>query len=294
MNQKPDLGGTFKLPNTSIVLNRIGYGAMQLAGPHVWGPPEDTKAAITVLREAVEQGVNHIDTADFYGPHITNQIIKKALHPYHDGLTIVTKIGYSRGADQSWNPALSEKDLTNAVMDNLKNLGLETIDVVNLRLNKTDNLGLVEKAVTFVANLKEKGFIRYIGLSNVSREQFTKARTITDIVCVQNEYNLAHREDDRFIDQLASFGIAYTPFFPLGGGFKPLKNSKLENAATTLGASKRQVALAWLLQRSPNILLIPGTSSVEHLKENLKASTIKLSAELISQLNQIAANIDTN
>ena len=286
MNQQTDLGGAFPLPGTSLVLNRMGYGAMQLAGPHVWGPPKDSAAAVAVLREAVEQGVNHIDTADFYGPHVTNEIIKKALHPYPEGLTIVTKIGYSRGADQSWNPAPSEKDLTNSVSDNLKNLGLETLEVVNLRLDKADSLDVVERALTVLIGFKKKGLIRHLGLSNVTPGQFAKARRMTEIVCVQNEYNLVHREDDSFIDQLASVGVAFVPFFPLGG-FRPLETSALEKAAKTLGASKMQVALAWLFHRSPNILLIPGTSSVAHLKENLKAATLKLSGELLSELNQI-------
>jgi aryl-alcohol dehydrogenase-like predicted oxidoreductase len=290
MKHKPELGGIFQLPGTSLVLSRIGYGAIHLAGPRVWGPPKDIDAAVALLREAVAQGVNHIDTADYYGPHITNQIVKKALHPYHDGLTIATKIGYRRGADQSWNPALSEKDLTEAVSDNLENLGLEALDLVNLRLNKSDGPVMVETAVAIMADLKRKGLIRHIGLSNVSREQFEKARSITGIVCVQNEYNLANREDDRFIDYLASLGVAYIPFFPLGG-FRPIQAPELENASVTLGVSKMQVALAWLLQRSPNILLIPGTSSLDHLRENLRAADLDLPAGIIAGLDQIASKI---
>ncbi|MEO7425382.1 MAG: oxidoreductase [Fibrobacteria bacterium] len=290
MKQKPELGGAFQLPGTSLVLNRIGYGAIQLAGPRVWGPPKDMDAAVALLREAVAQGVNHIDTADYYGPHITNQIVKKALHPYRNGVTIVSKIGYIRGADQSWKPALSEKALTDGVTDNLKNLGLDAIEVVNLRFNITDSPAVVESAVTIAANLKRKGLIRHIGLSTVSRPQFEKARSITEIVCVQNEYNLAYREDDLFIDYLASLGVAYIPFFPLGG-FKPIQAPELENAATTLGVSKMRIALAWLLQRSPNILLIPGTSSLAHLRENLQAADLDLPVGIIAGLDQIASKI---
>jgi aryl-alcohol dehydrogenase-like predicted oxidoreductase len=283
-----DLGGSFTLPGTSMTLNRMGYGAMQLAGPQVWGPPRDVDGAIAVLREAVAVGVNHIDTSDFYGPHVTNQIIKQALHPYPDGLVIVTKVGARRGEDKSWIHALSHQELVDAVHDNLRNLELDTLDVVNLRVGGVmgPSEGSIEEPLTVLAELKRQGLIRHLGLSNVSPEQLAEAQTITEIVCVQNLYNLAHRNDDGFIDELAAQGIAYVPFFPLGG-FSPLQSSTLDAAAASLQATPMQVALAWLLQRSPNILLIPGTSSVEHLRENLNAAMLRLPSEMIADLELI-------
>jgi pyridoxine 4-dehydrogenase len=291
MNALTKLGGNFILPGTSLTLNRIGYGAMQLAGPNVWGPPRDVDEAIAVLREAVALGINHIDTSDFYGPHITNQIIRQALHPYPGDLTIVTKVGYVRGEDQSWNPAFSADELKAAVEDNLRNLGLEVLDVVNLRVGGTAEPagGSIEEPLTVLADLKRQGLIRHIGLSNITSQQFTQAESIAEIVCVQNQYNLAHREDDVLIDELAAKGIAFVPFFPLGG-FTPLQSSALEGAAKSLNATLMQVALVWLLQRSPNILLIPGTSSVAHLRENLNAATLQLPPQTVTDLNEIAAN----
>jgi pyridoxine 4-dehydrogenase len=288
MTKQIDLGGMFTLTDTSISVKRMGYGAMQLAGPQVWGPPRDVGAAIEVLREAVAAGVNHIDTSDFYGPHVTNQIIKRALHPYPDGLVIITKVGARRGEDKSWIHALSRQELIDAVHDNLRNLGLDELDVVNLRVGgvKGPEKGSIEAPLIVLAELKRQGLIRHIGLSNVSPEQLTEGQSITEIVCVQNLYNVAHRDDDRFIDELAGQGMAYVPFFPLGG-FTPLQSSKLEAAATLLQATPMQVALAWLLQRSPNILLIPGTSSLEHLRENLMAATLQLPSEIIANLDSI-------
>jgi pyridoxine 4-dehydrogenase len=288
MTKRMDLGGSFTLPGTSMTLNRMGYGAMQLAGPQVWGPPRDVDGAIAVLREAVAVGVNHIDTSDFYGPHVTNQIIKQALHPYPDGLVIVTKVGARRGEDKSWIHALSHQELVDAVHDNLRNLELDTLDVVNLRVGGVmgPSEGSIEEPLTVLAELKRQGLIRHLGLSNVSPEQLAEAQTITEIVCVQNLYNLAHRNDDGFIDELAAQGIAYVPFFPLGG-FSPLQSSTLDAAAASLQATPMQVALAWLLQRSPNILLIPGTSSVEHLRENLNAAMLRLPSEMIADLELI-------
>ena len=289
MADQAKLGGTFNFPGTSMTVNRVGYGAMQLAGPHVWGPPRDVDGAIAVLREAIALGVNHIDTSDFYGPHVTNQIIKRALHPYPEGLVIVTKVGARRGEDQSWIPALSPKELTDGVHDNLRNLGLETLDVVNLRVGGVmgPSEGSIEEPFTVLADLKRQGLIRHLGLSNVTAEQLAEGQTITDVVCIQNLYNVAHRSDDGFIDDLARQGIAYVPFFPLGG-FTPLQSSALDAAAASVGATQMQVALAWLLQRSANILLIPGTSSVDHLHDNLKAATIELPQEIIADLNAIS------
>jgi pyridoxine 4-dehydrogenase len=289
MTKQTNLGGSFTLPGTSMTLNRMGYGAMQLAGPQVWGPPRDVDGAVAVLREAVAAGVNHIDTSDFYGPHVTNQIIKQALHPYADGLVIVTKVGARRGEDKSWIHALSRQELIDGVQDNLRNLGLDRLDVVNLRVGGIagPSEGSIAEPLTVLAELKHQGLIRHLGLSNVSPEQLVEAQTITEIVCVQNLYNLAHRNDDGFIDDLAGQGIAYVPFFPLGG-FSPLQSSTLDAAAVSLQSTPMQVALAWLLQRSPNILLIPGTSSVEHLRENLDAATLKLPAEMIANLDSIA------
>ena len=289
MIQPINLGGTFTLPNTSLTLNRMGDGAMQLAGKGVFGPPRDVDAAVAVLREAVALDINHIDTSDFYGPHITNQIIRQALHPYPDDLVIVTKVGARRPEDGSWVPAMSRQELTEAVHDNLRNLGVAAIDVVNLRImSDKPSDGSLAEPLTVLAELKEQGLLRHLGLSNVTPKQLAEAQTITEIVCVQNEYNLAHRNDDAFIDQLAQQGIAYTPFFPLGG-FGPLQSSALESTATALNATPLQVALAWLLQRSPNILLIPGTSSVDHLRENLKAADLQLPPQAVKDLNAIAA-----
>jgi pyridoxine 4-dehydrogenase len=285
MTKQVNLGGAFTLPGTSMTVNRIGYGAMQLAGPQVWGPPSDVDGAITVLREAVAAGVNHIDTSDFYGPHVTNQIIKQALHPYPDGLVIVTKVGARRAEDKSWPHALSRQELIGGVHDNLRNLGLDTLDVVNLRVGEVmgPSEGSIEEPLTVLAELQRQGLIRHLGLSNVSPEQLAEAQGISDIVCVQNLYNLAHRNDDHFIDDLTGQGIAYVPFFPLGG-FNPLQSSTLDAAAASLQATRMQVALAWLLQRSPNILLIPGTSSVAHLRENLAAGPLTLSPQILAEL----------
>jgi pyridoxine 4-dehydrogenase len=288
MIEQTGLAGTFVLPGTSMRVHRMGYGAMQLAGPQVWGPPRDIDAATGVLRKAVESGVNHIDTSDFYGPHVTNQIIKQALHPYPEGLVIVTKVGARRGADKSWIHALSRQELIDGVHDNLRNLGLDILDVVNLRVGGVTEPTEVsiEAPLTVLVELKRQGLIRHIGLSNVTRGQLAEAQTISEIVCVQNFYNVAHRKDDAFIDTLASQSIAYVPFFPLGG-FTPLQSSVLDAAATALHATPMQVALAWLLQRSPNILLIPGTSSLKHLRENLQASTLQIPPELLAKLDSI-------
>ena len=288
MTQQTDLGGNFTLPGTSITMKRMGYGAMQLAGPQVWGPPRDVDGAVAVLREAVAAGVNHIDTSDFYGPHVTNQIIKQALHPYADDLVIVTKVGARRGDDKSWIHALSRHEIINAVHDNLRNLGLDTLDVVNLRVGGImgPSEGLIEEPLTVLAELKQQGLIRHLGLSNVSPTQLAEAQTITEIVGIQNLYNVAHRDDDNFIQDLAKQGIAYVPFFPLGG-FTPLQSSALDAAAAALQSTPMQVALAWLLHRSPNILLIPGTSSIGHLRENLKAATLQLPSETIAALDAI-------
>ena len=289
MTDQTKLGGSFSFPGTSMTVNRVGYGAMQLAGPHVWGPPQDVESAVAVLREAIAQGVNHIDTSDFYGPHVTNQIIKRALHPYREGLVIVTKVGARRGEDKSWIPALSPKELTDGVHDNLRNLGLDTLDVVNLRVGGVmgPTEGSVEEQFTVLADLKRKGLIRHLGLSNVTGKQLEEAQAIDDVVCVQNLYNLANRSDDGFIESLAKQGIAYVPFFPLGG-FTPLQSAALDAAAASVGKTQMQVALAWLLQRSANILLIPGTSSIDHLYENLKVATIELPREIIAELDAIA------
>ena len=281
-------GGGFTLPNISIQLNRMGYGAMKLAGPGVWGPPADIDTAVAILREAVASGVNHIDTSDFYGPHVTNQIIKRALHPYPDDLVIVTKVGARRGPDKSWHPALSPQELTDAIHDNLRNLALDRLDVVNLRVGAPEKpgKGSIAGPFTVLAELKRKGLIRHLGLSNITPEQLAEAQEITNVVCVQNLYNVAQRSDDAFVDDLAGQGIAYVPFFPLGG-FTPLQSSELDSAANLLGVTPMQVALAWLLQRSPNILLIPGTSSMAHLRENLKAAELKLPRETIIALDLI-------
>jgi pyridoxine 4-dehydrogenase len=291
MTTQTHLGGSFTLPGASMTVNRMGYGAMQLAGPQIWGPPRDTDAAISVLREAVAAGVNHIDTSDFYGPHVTNQIIKQALHPYPKDLVIVTKVGARRGEDKSWIHALSPQELVDAVHDNLRNLGLDALDVVNLRVGGITgpSEGSIEEPLTVLAELQRQGLIRHLGLSNVSPEQFAEAQKIAKIVCVQNLYNVAHRIDDGFLDDLARQGIAFVPFFPLGG-FTPLQSATLDAAAVSLKVTPMQVALAWLLQRSPNILLIPGTSSVQHLRENLSAASLQLPPETLAALDAIGAN----
>jgi len=288
MIEQTDLAGGFTLPATSLKMTRMGYGAMQLAGPGVWGPPRNVDAAIAVLREAVESGVNHIDTSDYYGPHVTNQIIKQALHPYPDGLVIVTKLGARRGSDKSWIHALSRQELIDGLHDNLRNLGLDALDIVNLRVGGIMEPGeeAIEEPLTVLAELKRQGLIRHIGLSNITPKQLSEAQTITEIVCVQNFYNVARRNDDAFIDDLAAQGIAYVPFFPLGG-FTPLQSSALDASAASLEATPMQVALAWLLHRSPNILLIPGTSSVAHLRENLKAAALQIPAEVLADLDAI-------
>jgi aryl-alcohol dehydrogenase-like predicted oxidoreductase len=299
MKETTDPGGSFTLAGTSLTVNRMGYGAMQLAGQdgdkRVWGPPRDIPGAVAVLREAVDSGVNHIDTSDFYGPHVTNQIIKHALHPYPDDLVIVTKVGARRPADGSWLHARSRQEIFDAVHDNLRNLGLDAIQVVNLRLG-----GLVapeeapfEEPLSALAELKEKGLVQHIGLSNVSPRQLAEAQAITEIVCIQNFYNVAQRGDDTFIDELAAQGIAYVPFFPLGG-FTPLQSSELDALAASVGVTPMQIALAWLLHRSPNILLIPGTSSVEHLRENLQAARLRISPEVIRDLDSIGEKSGTS
>jgi len=288
--QSKVLGGRFTFPGTNLTVNRMGYGAMQLAGPHVFGSPKDPDAAVAVLKEAIAIGVDHIDTSDFYGPHVTNQIIRRALHPYPKNLVIVTKVGAKRGADASWNRAESPEELRSAVDDNLRNLGLASLDIVNMRVGL---LALgdapVRGHVEVLNELKKQGKIKHIGLSNVTARQFAEARAVTEIVCVQNEYNLAHRGDDAFIDQLAKGGVAYVPFFPLGG-FTPLQSSTLSDVAKSLESTPMQVALAWLLHRAPNMLLIPGTSSIAHLRENLKAATLQLSPKTMETLNSIAAS----
>lgn len=281
--------GTFTLGDHTV--RRLGYGAMQLAGKGVFGPPSDRPEAIAVLREAVESGVNHIDTSDFYGPHVTNEIIREALHPYDNDLVIVTKVGAGRGADASWYPSFSRAELTQAVHDNLRNLGLDVLDVVNLRAMFDVHgpaEGSLDEPLEVLAGLKQQGLIRHIGLSNVTAKQIEDAGKITDIACVQNQYNLAHRQDETLIDKLASRGVAYVPFFPLGG-FSPLQSSTLSDVAARLNATPIQVALAWLFQRSPNILLIPGTSSRGHLQENLAAARIELPSEALLELDKVAA-----
>ncbi len=279
--------GRFTLGDRTV--KRLGYGAMQLAGPGVFGPPKDRDGALAVLREAVAAGVDHIDTSDFYGPHVTNQLIREALHPYPDDLVIVTKIGARRGADGSWNPAFSAEDLASAVHDNLRNLGVDVLDVVNLRIMFDAHgpaEGSIEAPLTALAELQRQGLVRHIGLSNVTARQVMQGRGIAGIVCVQNQYNLAHRDDDALIDDLAAAGVAYVPFFPLGG-FTPLQSAVLSDVAARLGATPMQVALAWLLRRAPNILLIPGTSSVAHLRENLGAAELELPQDARVALGRI-------
>ncbi|MCD5990869.1 aldo/keto reductase family oxidoreductase [Pseudomonas sp. CDFA 553] len=288
LDKRGNKSGTFNLGDRQV--NRIGYGAMQLAGPGVFGPPKDRQAAVDVLRAAVESGVNHIDTSDFYGPHVTNQIIREALHPYRDDLTIVTKVGAIRGEDGSWIPATSKKDLTQAVHDNLRNLGLDVLDVVNVRTMFSamgTAEGSIEAQVSAVAELQQQGLVRHIGISNVTPTQIAEARKLVNVVCVQNLYNIAHQHDNAVIDELARDGIAYVPFFPLGG-FTPLQSSALSTVAQRLNITPKQLALAWLLRRAPNILLIPGTSSVAHLRENLAVSELVLSDEIMTELNSIA------
>jgi len=284
-----DQSGTFVLGDRPV--KRLGYGAMQLAGPGVFGPPKDRDSALAVLREAVASGVNHIDTSDFYGPHVTNQLIREALHPYPVDLVIVTKVGARRGADKSWIPALSREDLIDGVHDNLKNLRLHILDVVNLRVGglTEPSEGSIEEPLTVLTELKHQGLIRHIGLSNVTPEQLAQAQSITEIVCIQNFYNVAHRNDDAFIDDLAAQGIAYVPFFPLGG-FTPLQSSVIDAVAARLRATPMQVALTWLLHRASNVLLIPGTSSLAHLRENFAAAELKLPDEAIDQLNSVATS----
>ena len=294
MTEQSNLGGTFSFLDTSLTVKRIGFGAMQLAGRDgdklVWGLPRDVPGAIAVLRAAIASGVNHIDTSDFYGPHVTNQLIKQALHPYPDDLVIVTKVGARRGSDGSWPHALSRQEIIDAVHDNLRNLGLDALDVVNLRIGgltlPTDEP--FEEPLTALAELKQQGLIRHIGLSTVSAKQLAEAQAITGVVCVQNFYNVAQRTDDEFVDALAAQGIAYVPYFPLGG-FSPLQSSKLNEIAASLDATPMQAALAWLLRRSPNLLLIPGTSSIRHLRENLKAATLELPDEALATLDSIGA-----
>jgi pyridoxine 4-dehydrogenase len=285
-----DKSGTFNLGGRTV--KRLGYGAMQLAGPGVYGPPKDHGEAIAVLREAVASGVDHIDTSDFYGPHVVNHLIREALHPYPDDLVLVTKIGATRGIDKSWNPAFSAKDLTQAVHDNLRNLRVHTLDVVNLRFmfdHHGPAEGPIEEPLTVLAELKRKGLVRHIGLSNATAKQIADGRKITEIACVQNQYNLAHRDDDVMIDELGRAGTAYVPFFPLGG-FTPLQSTILSKVAARLGKTPMQVALAWLLHRAPNILLIPGTSSLAHLRENLAVAEIELPADVVAELDGVAAN----
>ena len=285
-----DISSAATFPLGDRVVNRMGYGAMQLAGLGVFGPPKDHDGAVAVLREAVASGVNHIDTSDYYGPHVTNKLIREALHPYPDNLVIVTKIGARRGDDASWNPAMSPDDLKSAVRDNLRNLGLDVLEVVNLRfMGKIHGPaeGPIEAPLTVLAELQRQGLVRHIGLSNVTSNQIAEGRKICEIVCVQNMYNVAQREDDSLIDDLAGAGIAYAPFFPLGG-FTPLQSTALSEVAKRLSATPMQVALAWLIQRAPNILLIPGTSSVEHLRENLAAASLKLPSNALTTLDEIA------
>lgn len=288
-------GGTFTFPGTSFTVNRMGYGAMQLAGPHVFGPPRDREEALAVLREAIDSGVNHIDTSDFYGPHVTNQIIREALHPYGDGLLLVTKVGARRGSDGSWILDSSRQCLVDSVHDNLRNLGLERLDVVNLRVGgvAAPTEGSIEEPFTVVAELQQQGLIRHLGLSNITAAQLAEAQKIAPVVGVQNFYNVAHRQDDSLIDALNTQGIAYIPFFPLGG-FSPLQSSTLDSVAAAAGATPMQIALAWLLHRSPNILLIPGTSSRGHLRENIAAAALALSPETLATLDTIAASHPSN
>jgi aryl-alcohol dehydrogenase-like predicted oxidoreductase len=295
MSDQANLGGTFTLPGTTFNVHRMGYGAMQLAGPHVFGPPRDRDEALAVLREAIETGIDHIDTSDFYGPHVTNQIIKEALHPYRDNLVIVTKLGAVRDDKGAWLPAQSRQELIDGAYSNLRNLGVDALDVVNLRAFNPDDISRpgdfsIAPQVTVLAELQQQGIIRHIGLSNVTAKQLKEAQSIAPIVCVQNLYNLAVRADDDFVDELAAEGIAFVPFFPLGG-FTPLQSNELNEIAASLGATPMQTALAWLLHRAPNVLLIPGTSSRTHLRENIAAASLKLPQEVIAGLNGIGAAV---
>ena len=289
INSTTNLGGTFTFPGTPFTVNRMGYGAMQLPGPGVWGPPRDRNEAIAVLHEAVESGVNHIDTADFYGPHVSNQLIREALHPYRDGLVIVTKVGARRDDNKGWHGALSRQELIDAVHDNLRNLGMDSLHVVNLRIHPASGptADVVTEPFSVLAELQQQGLIQHLGVSAMSAAQLAAAQRIAPVVCVQNMYNLAHREDDAFIDSLAQQGIAYVPFFPLGG-FSPLQSSELNDIAASIHATPMQVALAWLLRRAPNMLLIPGTSSRGHLRENLSAASLELTPEVQSKLDALS------
>ena len=288
MTSSDKLGGGFTFPGTSLTVHRMGFGAMQLPGPGVYGPPRDPDAAAAVLREAIAIGIDHFDTSDFYGPHVSNQLIRATLHPYPKSLVIVTKVGARRGADKSWIPALSPAEIRSAIDDNLRNLGLDALDVVNLRMMGMEpGEGPLDKELAVLLELQREGKVRHIGLSNVTARQVEQARAKTEVVCVQNHYNLAHRGDDALIDTLARQGIAYVPFFPLGG-FSPLQSSTLSKVAKELDATPLQVALAWLLHRAPNILLIPGTSSVAHLRENVAAATLQLPAKSMAALDGIA------
>jgi aryl-alcohol dehydrogenase-like predicted oxidoreductase len=288
MMKQIQLGGTFNFPGTTFTVHRVGYGAMQLAGPHVFGPPRDRAEAIAVLREAITSGVNHIDTSDFYGPHVTNQVIKEALHPYPKDLTLVTKVGARRGDDGSWILDRSRENLVESIRDNLRNLGLEALDIVNLRMGgfSAPEPGSIAEPLNVLIELKRQGLIRHIGLSTVTPDQFAEAQTLTEIVCIQNFYNLANRADDAFIDDLARQCIAYVPYFPLGG-FNPLQSAVMDTLAASLGVTPMQVAQAWLLHRSPNILLIAGTSKRTHLRENLNVAKIQLAPEVIARLDSI-------
>jgi pyridoxine 4-dehydrogenase len=288
MMKQPELGGTFNFPGTTLTVHRVGYGSMQLAGPHVFGPPRDRPEAIAVLREAIASGVNHIDTSDFYGPYITNQLIKEALYPYPKDLTLVTKVGARRGDDGSWILDRSRENLVESIQGNLRNLGLDALDIVNLRMGgfSAPEPGSIAEPLKVLIELKQQGLIRHIGLSTVTPEQLAEAQTLTEIVCIQNFYNLANRGDDSFIDDLATQGIAYVPYFPLGG-FSPLQSSVIDTVAASLGVTPMQVAQAWLLHRSPNILLIAGTSRRTHLRENLSVAKLQLSPEIIAQLDSI-------
>ena len=294
MPSKPNLGGSFTFPGTEMTIHRMGYGAMQLAGPGVYGPPRDRNECTAVLREAVETGINHIDTSDFYGPHIVNEIIKEALSPYPEDLVLVTKVGARRGEDKSWNPAQRPEELVAAVHDNLRNLDVEALNVVNLRITGDVHHPTEESIAErygALADLQKQGLIKHLGLSNVSAVQFREANAIAPVVCVQNMYNVVHREDDAFVDELEGQGVAYVPFFPLGG-FNPLQTSELDDVAASLDASPLQVALAWLLQRSRNILLIPGTSSRLHLRENIAAGTVEFSPEALKTLDNLAGGAE--
>ncbi len=288
MTNQTQLGGTFNFPGTTFTVHRIGYGTMQLAGPHVFGPPHDRSEAIAVLREAVASGVNHIDTSDFYGPHVTNQLIKEALYPYPNDLTLVTKVGARRGDDGSWILDRSRENLVESIHDNLRNLGLDALDIVNLRMGglSAPESGSIAEPLKVLIEFKQQGLIRHIGLSTVTPEQLAEAQTLTEVVCIQNFYNLANRGDDAFIDDVAKQGIAYVPYFPLGG-FSPLQSSVMDTVAASLGVTPMQVAQAWLLHRSPNILLIAGTSRRTHLRENLSVAKLQLATEVITQLDSI-------